>query len=205
MSQSSCVRLMVPKIHDANDQKGDSSEHSNNVRPRADRHSERRVAKGKLSDAAFEAFGTRDGAPVRSGQHGSCEGSLSIRGSQSLGDAWKARPEGLVKGARLFHRARKQEAEEIVREEYNVCSLYWETGNFQHLARDEHFANLTLFVISINAAYLGIDADWNDAVSIYQAHAGFIVAEILFCIFFLFEILVRFGAFRVKLTCLRDT
>jgi voltage-gated sodium channel len=59
-------------------------------------------------------------------------------------------------------------------------------------------------VISFNAVYIGVDADWNDAESLYSAHIFFILCENFFCVYFTFEWIVRFLAFKRKSDGLRD-
>jgi len=59
-------------------------------------------------------------------------------------------------------------------------------------------------VISLNSVYLGIDADYNSADSLVEADVFFIVSEVLFCVYFVFEWIVRFSAFQHKKDCLKD-
>eukprot|EP00930_Biecheleria_cincta_P063271 TRINITY_DN4878_c0_g2_i1.p1 TRINITY_DN4878_c0_g2~~TRINITY_DN4878_c0_g2_i1.p1 ORF type:complete len:573 (-),score=128.95 TRINITY_DN4878_c0_g2_i1:207-1925(-) len=87
---------------------------------------------------------------------------------------------------------------------YDVTNFYHSKGICQKLARSERFGNLTLAVITMNAIYLGIDADTNDAETLLEAPWYYQLCENLFCLFFTFELLVRFGAFRNKLDCLKD-
>lgn len=81
---------------------------------------------------------------------------------------------------------------------YHVENYYYTKGCAQFLARSEAFSNLTLAIIAINAVYIGVDADWNPADSLYAAHPVFIVLDNLFCAFFSFELAVRFMAFQKK-------
>jgi len=89
-------------------------------------------------------------------------------------------------------------------EVYDVANFYWEDGCSQAIARSEIFINVTLAVISLNAMYLGVDADNNTAENLLEAPWGFIACEYAFCIFFLFEWTVRFLAFESKNNCLKD-
>eukprot|EP00927_Polykrikos_kofoidii_P050253 TRINITY_DN44173_c0_g1_i1.p1 TRINITY_DN44173_c0_g1~~TRINITY_DN44173_c0_g1_i1.p1 ORF type:complete len:527 (-),score=97.52 TRINITY_DN44173_c0_g1_i1:68-1648(-) len=66
------------------------------------------------------------------------------------------------------------------------------------------FEMLTLSVISANAIWLGLDADFNDAKSYAETHVAWIVGENIFCVYFAFEILVRFFAVRDKMSLFRD-
>lgn len=87
---------------------------------------------------------------------------------------------------------------------YDVCNFYWTEGYCQALARSQFFENLTLGVIALNALWISIDVDLNNATIPVQADVGFQVVDNLFCIYFVFEWLVRFGAFQNKANCLRD-
>jgi hypothetical protein len=69
-------------------------------------------------------------------------------------------------------------------EEYNVCDLYQTSGIAQRIARSDLFANITLAVISVNAVYIGVDADHNDKDSLAESDIGFQICENAFCAFF---------------------
>lgn len=61
-----------------------------------------------------------------------------------------------------------------------------------------------MIVIVIYAIYMSIDMDLNDKDLITEMHPAFIIFEQIFCTFFVFELLIRFGAFEKKCNCLRD-
>jgi hypothetical protein len=82
--------------------------------------------------------------------------------------------------------------------EYNVTDYYHENGFYQWLARHQLFENITLGVIAFNAVWMGIDTDWNDAMDLLDAHPVFQTVEQMFCIFFSFELYIRFMAFEIK-------
>jgi len=86
---------------------------------------------------------------------------------------------------------------------YDVAMYYHETGWARTLATDWRFENTTLAVISINAMYMALDTDWNKA-STGKVQAGFVVMEQLFCIYFTYEWIVRFCAFKNKLDGRKD-
>ncbi|CAE7839118.1 para [Symbiodinium necroappetens] len=89
---------------------------------------------------------------------------------------------------------------------YNVTNFYKTTGCSQAIARSEKFERITLLVISINAVYIGVDAEFNPAETMLDENAvwPFQVCDNLFCTFFTFELLIRFSAFALKRNCLRD-
>ncbi|CAK9055623.1 unnamed protein product [Durusdinium trenchii] len=87
---------------------------------------------------------------------------------------------------------------------YDVRNFYKKTGCAQAVARSDRFERLTLMVISINAVYIGVDADNNNASSMVDAAWPYVVFDNMFCAFFTAELLIRFGAFAVKRNCLKD-
>jgi len=94
--------------------------------------------------------------------------------------------------------------EALMEKEYNVCDFYWTEGIFQSIARSAKFDNITLSIIAMNALWIAIDSDMNDAAVINDAHWVFKLAENLFCIYFTFEWFVRYMSFKRKMNCLRD-
>jgi hypothetical protein len=89
-------------------------------------------------------------------------------------------------------------------EAYSVFDYYHTTGFYAWLAKHHLFENVTLGVISLNAVWMGIDADWNDSMTLFNAHPVFQVAEQLFCIYFSFELYIRFMAFETKFRGVRQ-
>jgi len=72
------------------------------------------------------------------------------------------------------------------------------------LARNADFQQLTVFIVVLNAIYIGVDADWNSAQNIYDADWGFLACSQIFCFYFTFEWLVRLLAFKNKSDSMRD-
>lgn len=87
---------------------------------------------------------------------------------------------------------------------YNVAALYWETGCAQQIARSYAFEYTTGLCIILNAVWIGVDTDLNDAATLADAEPMFVIVENLFCIYFFAEWLVRFLAFKLKMKGLRD-
>lgn len=83
-------------------------------------------------------------------------------------------------------------------EYYEVSKFYKTEGLSQSIARSEKFDRITLLIITINAIYIGIDADNNKADSLLLATAPYQICDNLFCIFFTLELLIRFIAFEKK-------
>jgi len=87
---------------------------------------------------------------------------------------------------------------------YSVESFYWKHGHIQSIARSNNFANFTVFVVVLNAIYIGFDSDWNTADNIYAAHWAFQACSQFFCVYFTWELVIRFLAFEKKHDCLID-
>lgn len=87
---------------------------------------------------------------------------------------------------------------------YDVSNFYKTEGVAQAIARSGLFGKITLAVITINAVYIGIDADRNTADTLLDADLPFQIFENLFAAFFTFELAVRFMAFQHKRNCLKD-
>lgn len=88
---------------------------------------------------------------------------------------------------------------------YNVADFYYTEGRCQKIARNPMFENVTLAVITFNAFWIAVDCDLNTEEVLFKAHPVFIVAENAFCLFFFIEVSIRFGAFKSKFNCLKDT
>ncbi|CAJ1401227.1 unnamed protein product [Effrenium voratum] len=87
---------------------------------------------------------------------------------------------------------------------YDVRNFYKTSGCMQATARSERFEKLTLLVISLNAIYIGVDADNNPAATMLDATWPYQVFDNLFCFYFTTELVIRFGAFESKWNCLKD-
>ena len=103
--------------------------------------------------------------------------------------------------ADALKRALKQN---LSKEAYDVSMFYWETGFCQRIARHSCFENLTLLMIAINSIWIWIDTDLNDSSTLLDAEPVFIVVENIFCVYFVIELALRFGAFRYKRDCFKD-
>jgi len=87
---------------------------------------------------------------------------------------------------------------------YDVTQLYNQTGICQALARSDRFSNFTVFIVVLNAIYIGIDADWNTAENIFDADPFFQIWSNFFCVYFLAEWIIRMMAFKVKCDAMKD-
>jgi hypothetical protein len=92
----------------------------------------------------------------------------------------------------------------LIRPQFNVFDLYKETGFFQMIAKSRMFDNVTFFLIFVNAAWIAVDADFNNAVLLVDADPQFIIMENIFCAYFVFEVIVRWVAFERKRDCVQD-
>lgn len=82
------------------------------------------------------------------------------------------------------------------RQTYNVEDCYKDTGCFSLLARHNYFKICALVVIALNTVWIAIETDYNKADVLSQAPMVFQVVDNLFTCFFLFEIFVRYMAFK---------
>merc|ERR1719210_1933512 len=87
---------------------------------------------------------------------------------------------------------------------YDVVNFYHQKGIFQKIAKHPVFESVTLYVIALNALWISIDTDLNNATVLLEAHPVFQIVEQLFCMYFSFEWFVRFMSFKHKRSGLRD-
>jgi len=120
-------------------------------------------------------------------------------------DKDKLRQAGGVFGGLDVRAMKEQLREQMHKPTYDVRDMYRKDGIFQYIARSHVFEMITLAVIVLNAIWMGVDADLNDAEILLDAAPVFIVAENLFCMYFTVEVVIRFYAFEHKRACLRDS
>ena len=77
-------------------------------------------------------------------------------------------------------------------------------GLLPKIARHHLFGSTTMCVIFLNAIWISIDIEFNDALIISEADWGFIMVENLFCTYFTVELLIRFGAYKRTCNALKD-
>eukprot|EP00933_Yihiella_yeosuensis_P016890 TRINITY_DN14280_c0_g3_i1.p1 TRINITY_DN14280_c0_g3~~TRINITY_DN14280_c0_g3_i1.p1 ORF type:complete len:996 (-),score=163.78 TRINITY_DN14280_c0_g3_i1:118-2823(-) len=116
-------------------------------------------------------------------------------------DASKKRQNNAFNGVEQLKQKAKAAS---IRAPYNVADFYWDTGWAQMVARSNIFDTVTLVVVIVNAVWIAIDTDMNDAVLITNAKAEFQIVENLFCTYFTGELLIRFLAMKVKMHSLKD-
>ncbi|CAJ1347844.1 unnamed protein product [Effrenium voratum] len=63
------------------------------------------------------------------------------------------------------------------------------------IAMHPYFERLTMAMIFLNAVWISVDIEFNDADILSEADPGFIVVENLFCSFFLVELILRFSMY----------
>jgi len=101
--------------------------------------------------------------------------------------------------------AKKQKMREaLIKPSYDVANFYNSSGCIQKIARSSNFENATFLVILMNALWIAIDTDYNDAVVLIDADQVFFITENLFCSYFTFELLIRILAFKNKRDCVKD-
>jgi len=92
----------------------------------------------------------------------------------------------------------------LTKQEYNVEDFYKSTGYCQYIAKNDSFKHLTCVVIAINIIWIAIETDQNKAEVLSEAPLLYQIVDNLFCIFFAFEIAVRFSSFSIKLNAAMD-
>lgn len=97
-----------------------------------------------------------------------------------------------------------QMQETINKPKYNVEDLYYEDGICQAIAKNEAWRNITFMVIFVNTLWIAIDTDYNNAAATAGEALMFQIMDQFFCIFFTFEIMARFLAFKDKCDARRD-
>jgi len=93
----------------------------------------------------------------------------------------------------------------LTKEEYNVEDFYKETGFAQAIARNPNFKNMAFVVIALNTIWIAIDTDCNKFDLLTDAPAWLQIGENAFCVFFVFEILMRFLSFKRKCNMFSDS
>jgi hypothetical protein len=63
---------------------------------------------------------------------------------------------------------------------------------------------ICLLMIILNAVWLAVETDYNDEPLLANADPPFVIAENLFCTFFVGELIIRFMAFKVKADTMKD-
>lgn len=92
----------------------------------------------------------------------------------------------------------------LIRPQYNVYDYYHDTGICQSIAKSRLFENVTVFIVFINAIWIAVEIDNNNALILSDADIFFQVVENLFCAFFFLEVCIRFLAFARKKNAFRD-
>lgn len=163
-----------------------------------------------------QAWATPNGGNYDDGDYGQAWGDDPPRrrrnGSKNSGkssessDVAKPARKG-DEGGNLFvdpEEMKRKVRENLMKPAYDVATYYHETGMFRTIATSPVFEKITLGVIGMNAIWIGVDTDHNNADTLLQALPVFQVAEHIFCVFFSFEWTVRFCSFKRKRDGLRD-
>eukprot|EP00746_Dinoflagellata_sp_MGD_P150004 gnl/MRDRNA2_/MRDRNA2_81963_c0_seq3.p1 gnl/MRDRNA2_/MRDRNA2_81963_c0~~gnl/MRDRNA2_/MRDRNA2_81963_c0_seq3.p1 ORF type:complete len:696 (-),score=93.33 gnl/MRDRNA2_/MRDRNA2_81963_c0_seq3:475-2562(-) len=131
----------------------------------------------------------------------------TLRGKGSTGSLGESEKQGhLKKGGFMGEVQALKEAarEDLHKEAYDVTNFYYKEGIMQWIAKSGPFNNITMGVITVNAVWMGVDVDLNQAKSFAESEIQFQVADIFFSIFFMVEIVIRFLAFEKKFNAMKD-
>eukprot|EP00927_Polykrikos_kofoidii_P006317 TRINITY_DN12566_c0_g1_i4.p1 TRINITY_DN12566_c0_g1~~TRINITY_DN12566_c0_g1_i4.p1 ORF type:complete len:781 (-),score=151.63 TRINITY_DN12566_c0_g1_i4:164-2506(-) len=127
--------------------------------------------------------------------------SVGVRTSLDTNPSNREDPGAAINPA-MFHLTADKHNLDV--EVYDVSIYYHADGLAQRIARSDFFINTTLAVIGLNAVYIGVDADNNDAKVLANAKVGYQIFEHFFFLYFAMEWGVRFLAFANKRDCFRD-
>lgn len=83
-------------------------------------------------------------------------------------------------------------------------SLLKESGICRRIGDARWFYILSVLMIVANAIYIGVEQDWNSAKVLTDADVGFQICEHIFCLFFVVELIIHFGAFKRTRDCVKD-
>lgn len=90
-------------------------------------------------------------------------------------------------------------------EEFEMPSEIMRSDGFlPRIARHPLFGSTTMGVIFLNAIWISIDIEFNDAAIISEADWGFILVENLFCTYFTGELLIRFATYKRSCNAFKD-
>jgi len=116
-------------------------------------------------------------------------------------------PENLQKPKAVFADAemmKRNARQKLIKPQHHVADFYHKRGTFQAIAKSRQFDNVTFFFIFVNAIWISIDADYNDALILNDAEPQFIIMENIFCFYFTTEVFIRFMAFKHKRNCMKE-
>lgn len=99
---------------------------------------------------------------------------------------------------------RSQLQETLAKKTYNVHDYYSKTGVCQAICRHPIYENIRLGVVCVLLAWLAVDVDHNAAVSLKHAATIFQIVMLMFLVFFVLDVIIRFGAFERKVNACKD-
>ncbi|CAK8989614.1 Voltage-dependent T-type calcium channel subunit alpha-1G (Voltage-gated calcium channel subunit alpha Cav3.1) [Durusdinium trenchii] len=99
----------------------------------------------------------------------------------------------------------KEQIRKKAAEEFEMPSEVLKSdGILAKIAKHHVFGSTTMVVIFLNAIWISIDIEFNNAPVLSEADAIFIVVENLFCSYFTAELLIRFGSYKRTCTAMKD-
>jgi len=99
---------------------------------------------------------------------------------------------------------RRELLKDLDTQEYSEADRYDPQNCCAKIAKSSWFFLGTMIVVVLNSLWLGVEANFNNSPTIWQAPAHFQIAEHLFGTAFIAELLVRFFAYQKKMECLQD-
>lgn len=162
---------------------------------------------GSMSPGNFFAGGAKAAkdAGARMSRRASFVHSLDPSAFKATNMDEEAKDKGTKMGVLVDPDTMKDQVrQKLCRPQYRVTDYYHDEGCSQRIGKSMIFDKITLGVIAFNAIWIAIDTDMNDADILSEADPMFIIAENLFCSYFVFEWTVRFCSFKKKSTGCKD-
>lgn len=130
----------------------------------------------------------------------------SLRAERYFNGIWKWMETGKPR-RQMFdeYQKRREQLTEDIATTTDVRDKYHENSWCSFVASSSSFFGSTMLVVVLNVLWIAVDLDTNkEEIIITDAEVHVQVIENIFCAFFLGELAVRFGAFRLKRDCLKE-
>lgn len=140
---------------------------------------------------------------------GSCQSfdhipSINTRTTKQSADTQKSSKQAAWPVFTDTHALKERIQVVLTEEQHDITEHYYSNGLLQKIARSLAFERISAFMVVLSALWLGVEIDNDDSAVLTEADPVFQVAAHFFCVFFVFEFGVRFGAFREKRRAIQE-